>query len=83
MEEVKGELAGFEGAQGGNKEDRIEIDYLQDTKTKCNANSEKLRDDPEERKDSKNIENNQIFSNVLNSEFKKKSQKTLEFFRNL
>ena len=42
-----------------------------------------LEDDLEERKDKKNIENNQIFSNVLNSEFKKKSQKTFEFFKSL
>ena len=42
-----------------------------------------LEDDLEERKDKTNIENNQIFSNVLNSEFKKKSQKTFEFFKSL
>ncbi len=42
-----------------------------------------LRDDPEEQKDNKNIENNQIFSNVSNPGFKKNSQKTLEFFQNL
>ncbi len=43
----------------------------------------KPRDDLEERKDERNIENNQIFSNVLNSESKKKSQKTFEFFKSL
>ncbi len=44
------------------------------------ARMEKLKDNLEERKDNKNIENNQIFSNVSNPGFKKNSQKTLEFF---
>ena len=43
----------------------------------------KLRNDLEEEIDKSNTENNQIFSNVSNPDFKKNSQKTLEFFKNL
>ncbi len=43
----------------------------------------KLRDDFEEEKETTNIENNQIFSNIAYSNPKKKSQKTFEFFKSL
>ncbi len=45
--------------------------------------TDRLRDDLEEEKEKTEIENNQIFSNVSNSNSKKNSQKILEFFQNL
>jgi hypothetical protein len=42
-----------------------------------------MEDNLEEEKDRINIENNQIFSNGFKPDFKKKSQKTLEFFQSL
>ena len=76
-------LAGFEGAQGGNKGRGFDCNELQDVKLLKDAKIVKLREDPEERKDSKNIENNQIFSNIAYPNPKKNSQKTFEFFQNL
>jgi len=47
----KADLAGSEGAQGGNKERRIELDYVQNLEVEKDAKIGKLRDELEERKD--------------------------------
>jgi len=48
-----------------------------------NTRIDKLRDDFEEEKETTNIENNQIFSNIAYPNPKKNSHKIFEFFQNL
>ena len=77
------DLAGSEGAQGGNEQAGFVYDQLQNSKLSKDAAMSESRDELEEQKEKPEIEDKLKSSNVTKSEPKKNSQKTYEFFQKL